>query len=208
MTRRKAKSAPAASFPEEADAFNAMEAMSSGHEIPIGQYVGDVAEVLTLLANLMVPQDKQEEGLQLQFVVRGHRPTRAKDEAAKSTEDAEWEGSFLQVKEAIETGNTVAVGWFLCDAADVLNRLAAILAGQTDSEDWRLKFHRKGPGKPSDPSKIWRDRAIVRELERATDRVGKQEAAIAEIITNRGVSRSEILKLKKKFGTSSRKSRK
>jgi len=206
MTRRKAKSAPAPSFPEEADAFNAMEAMGSGHELPLSQYVGDVGEVLTLLANLIVPRDKEEQGLKLQFVVRGHRPTNAKDKAPNSKQDAEWEGTLLQVKEAIETGKAVAVGWFLCDAADVLNRLSGILAGHTDSEDWRLKFHRKGPGKPSDPSKFWRDRAIVRELEFETLRLGKQEAAIAQITADRGISRSEILKLKKKFSTSSRKS--
>ena len=209
MTRRKTKSASVPPPPEEADAFTAKEAMGSGHEHPVGEYVGDLAEVLSVLASLLDPTDTQKRGLQLRFVEQGERRhVSAKKKPTSPEDDAEWEGSLLQVKEAIETGNAVAVGWYLGDAADFLNRLAAILTGQTGSEDRRLKFHRKGRGKPSDPSKAWTDAAIARELEDATRRSGKQEAAIAEVEAKRGISRATILRAKKKHSTSARKSHK
>jgi len=198
MKRRKIKFPAVPSPPEEAGAFNAKEAISSGHEAPVGQYVRDLAEVLNVLASLLDPTNEQNRGLRLQFVAQGHPTALKKRKLARAEADEDWDSSLLQVREAIENGNAVAVGWYFRDAAGLLNRLAGVLTGQQGSGGRRLKFHRKRPGKPFDPSKRWEDAAIVRELAEATLRYGKQEAAIAEVAQKRNISRAKIMRAKKK----------
>ena len=100
--------------------------------------------------------------------------------AAIPDQDAEWEGNFLQIKEAIEQGKAETVGLYLRDAAEFLGRLAGLIDGQASSSDWRLEFRRKGRGRRSDPvSRMLKDSRLAMELRFATLHAGKQESALA-----------------------------
>lgn len=206
--KRKSTAAPPAR-PEEADTFNAKEALvlGSGHEPTIGQYVQDVAEVLNRAANLLDPKHNQTQTVQLQFVVRGPRASTAKKSPASRKEE-EWDGSLLQAKEAIKNRHAKALGWYLRDAAGVLGNLGARLAPPADFRGWRLEFVRKGRGRRSEPGKHWDDAAIAQDLSLETLTTGKQEAAVAEVVAKRKTSRATIMRAKKTFSKSLKKSQK
>jgi hypothetical protein len=186
MKRRKAKPVRAPFTPAETDVFEAIQALQSGDERPIRQYLGDLAQILNFLANRsaqLVPQDR--------------RPVLLAEHVVVPDEDAEWEGSFLQVKEAIEHGNMGAVGLYLRDAAKFLRRLAGL---QTPSGDWQLTLRRRGRGRRSDPvSRMLKDSLLAMDLRFATMHAGgQQESALADLKARRRISRATIMRAKRR----------
>jgi hypothetical protein len=190
MKRRKEDHAGAPAEIEAADCFDAKEAVRFGHERPIGWYLRDAAEILSLLANLLDPMDQNEQ--RLQFTSGSTSPaTPIPDEAV------EWEGSHSQVKEAIRAGSAEPIGWYLRDVVDLLRRVAAALDARKDSRQWQLKFVRKGRGRRSDETqKMLADSRIAFQLRMMTHRAGKQESAIAELKDSRGISRATLFRAK------------
>ena len=210
MKQRKTKTRAAPPPRGEADDFNAREALNQGrgHERAVGEYVRDLAEVLKLVARHLDPNDKHKEGLQLRFVDQDGRPVSAMKRHASPHEVEEWDGSLLQVQEAIENGNAKALAWYLHGAAEVLSKLGALLDPPEGHKDWRLELVRKGRGRRSDPSKFWRDSGIANDLMMRTISAGKQEAAIVEVEDDRKISRPTIMRAKKRFSNKPKKSQK
>ena len=137
----------APSHPEEADVFKAKEALRHGDVRPVGQYVGDLAEVLNRLADLFDPTDtKKGPPWQVQLVPRSRQHVRVRDKTARPREDEEWVGSLVQIRQAIDNGNVEAIGSYFRDAADCLRRLAAALNPPHDSKGWQLGFARTKAG--------------------------------------------------------------
>jgi hypothetical protein len=188
MKRRKAKPVRAPFTPAETDVFEAIQALQSGDERPVRQCLGDLAQILNFLANRsaqLVPQDRP--------------PVLLTEHVVVPDEDAEWEGSFLQVKEAIEHGDMGAVGLYLRDAAKFLRRLAGLPDGQTPSGDWQWTLRRRERGRRSDPvSRMLRDSLRAMELRFATLHAGKQESALADLKARRGISRATMMRAKRR----------
>ncbi len=210
MKQRATKTTAAPPPRGEADAFSAREALDqgSGHEPVLGEYVCDLADVLTLLARHLDPDDKRKKGLRLRFVDRNGRPVSAKKRLASPHEDEDWDGSRIQVQEAIENGSANALAWYLSEAAEVLRKLAALLDPPEEHKDWRLELVRKGRGRRSDPNKVWRDSRIDSDLTMKTIEAGKQEAAVVEVEDERKISRATVFRAKKNFSKRSKRSRK
>jgi hypothetical protein len=190
----KAKSVRATSFPEEADPFNAKQALQEGDECGVGYFARDHAEALSLLADVFDPP--KGTARQVEFVPRGRRRPKP-IEAARRDQASDWEGTLDQVKAAIETESLTLIGWYLRDAADVYRRAGDALDPPSGSRGRRLKFVGTGPGRRADPNKILRDSAIRMELRSAMPKArGKQEAAIDDLKA-KGISRARIFRAKK-----------
>jgi hypothetical protein len=208
MTQRRSKPLAAPPPPEEASPFNAKDAFrqGEGHEPILGQYTRDLAEALTLIANLLDPKGRPKRGLRLKFVDQDDRSLSAKKKRASRAIDEDWEGNFLQLQEAIERRSAIAIGWYLRDGAEVLSLLGARLDPPAKHKGWQLAFVRKGRGRRSDPAKLREESAIAHDLMTRTWSTGKQEAAIAEVADKRKISRSKIFRAKAPRSTVSKKS--
>jgi len=210
MKQRKRKATAAPPPRGEADDFNAREALNqgSGHEPVLDEYVRDLAKVLKLVARHLDPNDKHKEGLQLRFVDQDGRPVSAKKRRASPDEDEEWDGSLLQVREAIENGSAKTLAWYFHGAAEFLSKLGALLDPPEGHKGWRLELVRKGRGRRSDPSKVRKDSTIRHDLMMRTIEAGKQEAAVVEVEDERKISRSTVFRAKYPPSTRSKKSQK
>ena len=191
MERRKAKSVLAASFPEEADPFNAKRALQEGDECGVGYFARDHADALRLLADLFDPPEGTARKLEFVSLCR-QRPK--VDKAASRDEASDWEGTLDQVKAAIEAGSLNPIGWYLRDAADVYRRVGDALDPPSGSRARRLKFVRTGPGRRVDPSKMIADSRIRQTVAFAKRRFGKLEAAVAEAAEKLGISRASVFR--------------
>ncbi len=186
------------SEPGDADVFDAKEALASGDAQPVGHHLRDLGEVLNLLADLFNSADTEKgPPWQIQLVPRGRQRVRVKGKAARAPDDSEWEGSLVQIRQAIANGSAEAIGSYLRDAADFLSRLAPALNPAPGSRNWRLKFVREGRGRRSDRTReMLKATSLVTELKFATRDAGKQEAALAEVKAKRGISRATIMRAK------------
>jgi len=208
MKRRRSKPSAVPPPPEEADPFNAKDAFrqGEGHEPVLGQYTRDLAETLTLIADLLDPKGRPKQGLRLKFVGQDDRPLSVKNKRASRANDEDWEGSLRQLQEAIERRSAAALGWYLRDGAEVLSILGARLDPPAKYKGWQLAFVRKGRGRRSDPAKLREESAIAHDLMTRTWSTGKQEAAIAEVADKRKIIRSKIFRAKAPRSTVSKKS--
>lgn len=195
MNRSKDKLNAPGTGPEEADPFNAMDALRAGEALPLGYFVRDLAQAVGILADLLDPPNGATP--RLQFVPPGPR-TAVEKRAPDPEIEAEWESTLAQLEEAIQLGSAAPVGCYLRDVRDVLGLLATALDPPASSRGWRLEFGRKGRGRRPDPKKFRRDSAIATEVLFATRATGKQEAEIAELQAKRGISRATFFRAKKK----------
>jgi hypothetical protein len=128
MKRCKTEPMRAPFNPEEADVFEARRALQNGDDRPLVEYVRDLAK----LGNLLASQCNRA----LRDVPWDDRPATATAHVAIADESAEWDGSYLQVKEAIEQGNVELLGYFFREVAEFHDELAAVLSGRHYSQ-WR-----------------------------------------------------------------------
>ena len=194
MKRGTNKSNASGSGPEEADPFNAMEALRAGEELPLAYFVRDLTEAVVILAELFDP--RTGAGRQRQFVPRPPHARVPKKVSVTAIE--EWESTLPQVKDAIQLRSSAPIGWYLRDVGNVLGLLEIALDPPAGARGWRLKFVRKGRGRRPDPKRFRRDSAIATEVLFATLASGKQEAEIAEVQAKHGISRSTFFRAKKK----------
>ncbi len=172
-------------LPYERSPADALEAFRQGQgwEAPLGGYFEELAEGLTMLAELFNGGDDHNQ------------------EADKTMPDEfaeDWEGDLEQLRVAIKSRSKELIGWYLRDAAEVLRHSARALNPDEDSRHWRLKFCRRGKGRRSDPlGKMMMKTNIQVDLLDARRRGIKQESVIAELKNRRGVSRSTIFRRKK-----------
>jgi hypothetical protein len=209
MNRRKSKPPVAPPPPEEADPFNAKDAFrqGEGHEPVLGQYTRDLAEALTLIADLLDPSGRSKRRVRLEFVGQNRRPLAVKKKRAGLANDEDWEGSLPQLQEAIERRIATAIGWYLHDGAEVLRILAARLDPPAKYKGWQLAFVRKGRGRRTDPSKLRKESTIAHDVMTRTWSTGKQEAAVLEVEVARKISRSTVFRAKKSRSTSKKSSK-
>ena len=200
------------SYPDEASASTATEALRQGNERPVGHYTRALREALKRLAYQFAPFDEGEA--QWQFL--GHRPRKQRSPGTKQSRPVEateeWEGTLDQICEAIENGKARSIGLYLREAAGVLSHLAESLDPPQDSKGWRLEFVRKGRGRRRDDSvsSMFEESRRARELWEETRKAGgQQESAIAALKGKTGRSRSSLFRAKQKTkrGTESHKKR-
>jgi hypothetical protein len=198
MTQRRSKPLAAPPPPEEASPFNAKDAFrqGEGHEPILGQYTRDLAEALTLIANLLDPKGRPKRGPRIKFVDQDDRSLSAKKKRASQAIDEDWEGNLLQLQEAIERRSARAIGWYLRDSADVLRIVGARLNPPAKYKGWQLALVRKGRGRRTDPDKLRKESAIAHDLMTRTWSMGKQEAAVVEVEDARKISRATVFRAK------------
>jgi hypothetical protein len=167
-------------------------------EPPVANYLRDRAKVQRLLAKLC--RRVGAKPARLQIVPQKRRVPVAKD---KGIPVQEWEGSYLQVVEAIEEGSVELLALFFDYNALFDASLADAFDAAPGSWDWRLMFVRKRRGRPSDRfARTLIDSHIKRELMSATlhsgkgGSPGKQESAINDLKASRGISRATIMRAK------------
>ena len=180
---------------EGPSASDAKQAIRKQKASPVAHYTRDLAEVLSSLAECFDSDDENKAAWRVRLLPR------VKSRHATKTENAgveEWDGTFAQIKDALETGNVEAIGCYLRDAAEVLRILAALLDPPQGSKEWRLEFTRKVRGRRPDNSmsRMFAETALDRELRTKTRELGKQEAAIADIKEKTGQSRATIFRNK------------
>jgi hypothetical protein len=170
-------------LPYERSPADALEAFRQGQgwEAPLGRYFEDLAEGLTMLAELFNGGDDHNQ------------------EADKTMSDEfaeEWEGDLEQLRVAIKSRSKESIGWYLRDAAEILRHSAQALHPGKYSRQWHLRFYREGGGRRSDPWKKQSMETEIRmELVGARQRGIKQESVIAELQKKYGVSRPTIFRL-------------
>ena len=181
-----------------ADVFEAKQALRNGEEHPVGWYLEDASEILSMISDCLDPPNSNRIARNLQFSVE---LSSVASHPSELPEDdlGEWVGSPGQVKAAIATGSPKPLGWCLRDLGDFLSRLAPAFNPPEHSRDWHLKFHRKGRGRRSDPmEQLLRDSDSTLMLRMATREAGKQEAAIADLKGRPGASRANLFKRKRR----------
>jgi hypothetical protein len=182
--------------------FEAIEAVRVGEARHVASGLTGLADNLARLADQL--EAKVGTKPALRFVRRPHK-TLAPSNSEGPLEDEEWVSSPDQGKQVIEGGSEEGVILYLRDGANFLRWLATAVDPPPLSKDWRLKFHRRGAGRRRDPAQFWRDRAISQEVHMLTPLHGKQEAAIAEVIAERGISRAKIMRALRRGGRASHK---
>ena len=190
MKRRKVKPpfAKTEFYPWEADPFNAREALREGDTRGVGYFARDLGKALELLGRHCDPKAEQDGRPKISF---GRNP-HPKQPAGRK--EREWEGTLLELQEAIETRNIEAVACYLREAGDFLSSLGTALDPPPRFRGLMLEFRRKGQGRPSDRWKVITDSAIRQAVTSATQRLGKREAAVAEIAEKFGISRPTIFR--------------
>ena len=192
--KMKKTSKPTSSPP--ANVFDAKQALRNGEEHPVGWYLEDAGEILSIISDCLDPPNGNQIARSLQF---GAEPSDVARDLAKMPQDdlGEWVGSPAQIKAAIASGSPEPLGWYARELGDFLGRLASAFNPPEQSRGWRLKFVRKGRGKRSDPmEQMFRDSDSAAMLRMATRKAGKQEAAIAELKGRPGASRANLFKRK------------
>ena len=180
-------------LPYERSPADALEAFRQGQgwEAALGSYFEELAEGLTMLAELFHEEDDHNQ------------------EADKTIPDEfaeKWEGDLEQLRVAIKSRSKELIGWYLRDAAEILRHSAQALNPDEHSRQWRLKFCRRGRGRRSDPrEKMMMETNIQMDLLAARRRGIKQESVIAELQEKYECSRPTIFRLMK--GRPSRKKR-
>jgi hypothetical protein len=187
---------------EEADVYDAIQALRNQEPLPIGMFLNDAAPILSKIADLLNPPAETDCEVRLQFSVPPEMAPAGTEE-----DECEWEGSRSQVEEAIRARHPALLGWYLCDLADFLAQLAPDFAPPEGSRDWGLGFRRTGRGRRADKTKIFSDSNAMMKLRFATlNNGGKQDASIAGFKDQKGMSRASIFR-KKKAAKESRKYR-
>jgi hypothetical protein len=192
----KKRSQPTGSPP--ADVSDAKQALRNGEEHPVGWYLEDAAEILSIISDCLNPPNSTRIVRKLQF---GTEPSGVAGAHSMTSEDdlGEWVGSPAQIKAAIASGSPEPLGWYARELGDLLGSLASAFNPPEQSRGWRLKFVRKGRGKRSDPmEQMFRDSGSAAMLRMATRKAGKQEAAIAELKGRPGTSRANLFKRKRR----------
>ena len=183
-----------------ADVSDAKQALHGGNEGPVGWYLQDAAKILTRIANLLAPTSN-DQARRLGFIFPCDVPALTVPANTGSPQDGDegedWVGSPAQVEAAIDAQSPTLLGWYLHELGEFLELLAPAFDPPQDSRGWRLRFKREGRGRRRDEvAKMLRDDALATKLRFATRKIGKQEAAIAEMNEIPGASRASIFRKK------------
>ena len=156
-------------FGDDATAEDAKRALveGSGHEQALTQYIRDLGEGLSLIAQ--------------SINLRTASSANSEKQRTAQPEQEDWEGSLDQLRVAVRLRSTGLVESYLRDAADVLMRLSKSVDPTNTSRGWRLKFARAGRGRRPNTNKMFQESALAMKVRFATAKYGKQDAAIAKI---------------------------
>jgi hypothetical protein len=182
---------------EGANIFDAKQALRNGEEHPVGCYLEDAAEIVTITSDCLHPPNSNQIARRLRF---GTGPGGVVGNSAKMPQDdlGEWIGSLAQVKAAIAAGSPEPLGYYLRELGEFLSRLATAFNPPEHSKDWRLEFVRKGRGRRSDPIEQMLQDSDSDLMLRMVTRDGKQEAAIADLKGRPGASRANLFRRKRR----------
>ena len=165
--------------------FDVKEAIREGRAAPIGSYLRyHVPMILNLLADRFDPRgdkstDKPDK--------TDHDP--ANDQSQSGPND-DWDSNTLDVLKCIEDGKVAPVGWFLRDLADCLGDLGRVFDPEAASEKWKLAFSHRRRGPPIKARR--RSFSVKMEIIKRTQKFGKQEAAIQDLVDEGRMSRATV----------------
>jgi hypothetical protein len=161
--------------------FDAREALENGSVAGIGPYLrDDVARLLRLIAE------------------RPHRPSQRTTKPPGYDPDLEFEFDAAAVAWAIENGLSGLVDDYLRQHGKLMADLGDMLDPEGRSE-FQLKPVRRRRGKPQDRKRVFLEGKIHQDLRFARARLGKLEAAIAEISQKYNLARSTLLRIWKRY---------
>lgn len=138
------------SEPFEPDSFDAKEALTKGDAELLARYLDELGQNLQTIGELLAP--KGDEPPRLSFIGESSASPADHVMAGDEEPDDEWTGSTSQLRAAIDQRNAPAVGSFLCETAELVERLQRVIGpDKSSSEPWQLVLKRRRAGRPKDP---------------------------------------------------------
>jgi hypothetical protein len=172
---------PAAPAAQVSSPSDARENLENGSVAGIGPYLrDDVSPLLRLIAE------------------RRHRPSQRTTKPPGYDPDREFEFDTMDVAWAIENGHSGFVDDFLRQLAGFLRPLGDMLDPAGRGE-FQLRPVRRRKGKPKNQKQAILEGNIHRDLRFARARLGKLEAALAEISEKYNCSRATLLRVWKRY---------
>ena len=120
------------------DPFEAKEAIRKGQVAPIGSYLRDLPEILTLLADQLDFKDGEKSRVKLRKI-----ECAPEDQPSQEDPEEDWDSNTQTVLKYIEKGEATLVAWFLRDLASFLSDLGRVFDPKANSEIWKLTFSRR-----------------------------------------------------------------
>jgi hypothetical protein len=174
----------------EANPIEAKEALRNGDEVPIADYLADLSQGLSLLAE-SIHQSEDD-----QRPIEEKQPTKKASLPKEDEED--WDASLHQFAKVLREGNDELIALYLREASIVLAGVSRGLQPASGARGWKLEFKRTAKGRPVDQmQKMLKDSAIRTALFMKTLKLKKQEAAIADIKEEKSVSRATQFRAKR-----------
>jgi hypothetical protein len=161
---------------------DAREALENGSVTGIGRYLrDDIAPLLRLIAK------------------RPHRPSQRTTKPPSGYDpDLEFKFDTADVAWAIEGGRSELVDDYLREHGKLITLLGDMFDPEGRSE-FQLKPVRRRRGKPQDRERVFLEGKIHQDLRFARARLGKLEAAIAEVSQKYNLARSTLLRIWKRY---------
>jgi hypothetical protein len=167
--------------------FDVKEAIREGQMAPIGSYLRhDVPMILKLIADRF---DHRGDESPYKSCKTDHDPA---DDQSQSGPNDDWDSNTLDVLQCIEDGKVAPVGWFLRDLADCLGDLGRVFDPEAASEKWKLAFSRRRRGPPIKARR--KSFSVKMEIIERTQKFGKQEAAIQDLVDEGRMSRATVFR--------------
>jgi hypothetical protein len=176
----------------EANPIEAKEALRNGEEGPLVAYLADLSQGLSLLAESIHQSEDDQRPIEDEQTPKSGEAS----EAPLTIElEEEWDASLHQFAKVLREGNEELIASYLRDASGIISEVSRTLQPASGTRGWKLEFKRTGRGRPVDQrEQLLKESDIYRDVRFKTLKYGKKEAAIAEVMHERRISRATVLR--------------
>lgn len=171
------------SEPFEPDSFDAKEALAKGDADVLARYLDELGPNLRTIGDLLAPKGDALP----QLVFAGESSASAFERAPvrdEEVEEEDWTGTTSQLRAVIAQRSAQAIGIFLRETAELIERLQRVVDTDKSSiEEWHLALRRRKAGRPRDRVAAMNEESGLAMMVRFQQRTSrKKELAVQDVV--------------------------